>query len=148
MSDITLTPAEAVYHRLDRDIAEGIRLGLLPGITVAYIRSAVAEQGGSLSLRRQRRICADYAESLGECVSTIYADAGVSGRATHRPGLDQLRRDLARGHICRVITLAPHVLARNQALEQHLRRTIRDAGASLAMPCDHQAIASQERRYL
>jgi DNA invertase Pin-like site-specific DNA recombinase len=129
MRDIVVTPVESK-------------------MTVAYIRSAVAEQGSGLSLRRQRRICEDHARSLGQCLSVVYADAGVSGRAERRPGLDQLRRELAHGRICRVITPAPHVLARDPALWQQLQNTIRNGGASLAMPCDHQAIANQERWYL
>jgi hypothetical protein len=47
-------------------------------ITVAYIRSAVTEREGGLSLRRQRRICEDHAHRLRTRLGAVYADAGLA----------------------------------------------------------------------
>src|SRR5665213_2556449 len=90
--------------------------------TVAYIRTATAEQtGGRIGLERQRRICEQHAYALGQRLGTIYADVGVSGLAEKRPALDQLLLDLACGDIEYVLTADPARLAPNQELERPTR---------------------------
>lgn len=106
-------------------------------VTVAYMRTASARQGdNSLSLQRQRRACEQHAHQLGLRLGAIYADVGVSGLAEHRPALDQLMLDVARGYVRYVVIADPCRLARNRGLEQRIREHIRSEGAMLAMPCD------------
>jgi len=131
------TPCEALHDGISLALVAGIRLGLLPGITVAYMRTATADQiGSSLSLRRQRQACEDYTRHLGQRLSAIYCDVGVSGLSERRPELDQLMRDLSLGHISHVMIADPDRLARDRELEKRLQARIRSKGATISSPCD------------
>jgi DNA invertase Pin-like site-specific DNA recombinase len=108
---------------------------------VAYMRTATRDQAGSrIGLERQRRACEQHAHALGLRLTMIYADVGASGLSEHRPALNQLMSDLARGRIRRIVIEAPYRLARTQELEQRLRRRIRRHGASITMPCDSRQL--------
>jgi DNA invertase Pin-like site-specific DNA recombinase len=113
--------------------------------TVAYMRTASGNQlDGRLGLDSQRRICEDFARSLGVRITRIYADVGVSGLREQRPGLAQLMRDLSCGGIRRVIIADPARLARNLQLEQQLQERIRGAGASVSSPCDSRTATNRK----
>lgn len=101
MTDMTVTPIKAK-------------------VTVAYLRSAMADR---VSLQRQRELCEQHARRLGYQLDAVYSDLGISGRVEHRLGLDQVRRDLSRGHIGCVVTPAPYVLARSTKLYTRLGAT-------------------------
>ena len=118
-------------------------------VTVAYLRTATAEQLGSrIGLERQRRTCEQYAQALGLRLDAIYADVGVSGLTEHRPALDQLLLDLARGRIRCVVIADISRLARDQELEQRIHDRIRSEGATLTMPCDGRRSLTERRTYL
>jgi DNA invertase Pin-like site-specific DNA recombinase len=106
-------------------------------VTVAYLRTATADRvGSSIGLARQRRACEQHASALGLRLGAVYADVGVSGLSEHRPALDQLMLDLARGHIRRVVIAGWDRLARSWQLERRIRDRIGSHGAVLATPCE------------
>lgn len=118
-----------------------------PELTVAYMRTASAEQADSrLSLARQQDACGDFARSLGARITRTYFDVGVSGLDEQRPALTQLMRDLSRGRIHRVVIADPTRLARGRQLEDRLAERIRRYGASLAIPCFRRDEQLTERR--
>lgn len=106
--------------------------------TVAYLRTASANQIDSkLGILRQRQVCEEYARRLGQHLSTIYVDVGMSGLSDRRPALRQLTCDLSQGHIRHVVIADPTRLARSASLERHLSQLIRGHGATLTGPCDY-----------
>jgi DNA invertase Pin-like site-specific DNA recombinase len=116
------------------------------GLAVGYLRTASAGQrDGRLSLRRQRLACEEHARQLGLRLGATYADVGVSGLSESRPALDQLLRDLSRGHIRVVVVTDPARLARNRKLEDQLQDRIRRQGAAVACPGDCPTITNRGR---
>jgi DNA invertase Pin-like site-specific DNA recombinase len=116
-----------------------------PELTVAYVRTATADRRVTgLSLERQRQACEEYAHALGRRMSAIYADIGVSGLSEHRPALDQLMLDLARGHIRCVVMADPDRLARSRQVEQRLQQRVRSKGATISSPCDSTQVTNRK----
>lgn len=96
---------------------------------VAYVRTAHVQQSGADSnLERQKRICEARARLLGVPLQTVYVDAGVSGLAESRPGLDRLLADLSGGDIGYVITADVTRLARSTSLAASLMSKLRRLG--------------------
>jgi DNA invertase Pin-like site-specific DNA recombinase len=101
-------------------------------LAVVYLRTGSCDQADMRNgLESQQRICEDFARKRGLHVTRVYADAGVSGLAEHRPAFARLMRDLSNGRIGRVIVADPARLARSQKLEGKLSARIRHLGASL-----------------
>lgn len=99
---------------------------------VVYLRTGSGNQLDSrLGLDTQQRICEDYARHLGVRITRIYADAGISGRATQRPALDQMMGDLSLCWTPYVITADPARLARNQTLSLALELQLGRFGTQL-----------------
>jgi DNA invertase Pin-like site-specific DNA recombinase len=114
-------------------------------VTVAYLRTATADRvGSSIGLEQQRRACERHAQALGLRLGAVYADVGVSGLSEHRPALDQLMLDLARGHIRRVVIAGWERLARSWQLERRIRDRIGSHGATLATPGESPQVTSQK----
>jgi DNA invertase Pin-like site-specific DNA recombinase len=103
-----------------------------PNHTVIYLRTGSSNQADLRSgLEIQQRICEDFARSRGLHVTRIYADAGFSGLAGRRPGLDGMLSDLSSRWTPHVVVADPARLARNQTLSLALELQLGRYGTRL-----------------
>lgn len=103
-----------------------------PNHAVIYLRTGSRNQADLKSgLEVQRRICEDFARSRGLHVTRIYADAGFSGLAGRRPGLDGMLSDLSSRVTPYVVVADSARLARNQALSLALELQLGRYGTRL-----------------
>jgi DNA invertase Pin-like site-specific DNA recombinase len=74
-------------------------------VTVAYCRTACPNKSDPLAgVKLQEKEIRRYAKRHGAVISTIYADAGVSGATLERPELQRLIADCRAGKIGTVVT--------------------------------------------
>jgi site-specific DNA recombinase len=97
--------------------------------TVAYCRTACAKESDPLAgVKLQEKAIRRYTTRHGAVISTIYADAGVSGATLERPELQRLIADCRAGKIGTVVTKDLDRLSRDMRQQTALLYIFATAG--------------------
>ena len=80
-----------------------------------YVRVSTQLQSQAQTIEQQLERLQDYAKAQQWNIQTnqIFRDDGYSGAKLKRPGLDQLREDVAMAKFTRILMTAPDRLSRN-----------------------------------
>jgi len=84
----------------------------------------------SESCETQEALCREYAAKEGWEVKAVYADEGISGKTSDRPGLARALADLHRGDV--LLVYKRDRLARDVLIAELTRRQVAGAGATIA----------------
>lgn len=104
------------------------------GSAAIYVRTACQGQAGQPDLlAMQRAVCRRQAEQLGAEVVHEFADAGVSGNRTDRPGLQRLLAYITEQPVSYLIVQDHARLSRRLADHVALTGAIEQAGVTLVV---------------
>lgn len=96
--------------------AEQLALGAKAEVTALYIRVSTerqAEEGYSLDAQRVRLLAYCQSQGWNVDVEHIYADAGISGKSTHREQFQAMMRAARSDEITRIVAMKLDRIARN-----------------------------------
>lgn len=96
--------------------AEQLALGAKVEVTALYIRVSTerqAEEGYSLDAQRGRLLAYCQAQGWSVDARHIYADAGISGKSTHREQFQAMMQAARSGEVNRIVAMKLDRIARN-----------------------------------
>ncbi|MBD1910740.1 MULTISPECIES: recombinase family protein [unclassified Leptolyngbya] len=101
--------------------------------TAIYVRVSTQRQAQAQTIEQQLEQLQSYANRQGWQIAQeyIFRDDGYSGARLNRPGLDQLRDQVAMAQINRLLVLAPDRLARNFVHQTLLVEELQNRGCQV-----------------
>ena len=101
--------------------------------TAIYVRVSTDRQAQAQTIEQQLERLKVHLEAEGETLSSenIFRDDGYSGASLNRPGLDQLRDQVRRSAVNRVMITSPDRLARNYVHQMVLIEELEHGGCSV-----------------
>ncbi|MFZ5652001.1 MAG: recombinase family protein [Bacillota bacterium] len=103
-------------------------------ICAIYVRISTDEDLQKWSIPAQTKELIELAERRGWTVFKIYTDT-ISGSCSKRPGLDELRDDMAAGNFSVILVVDQDRLSRMESIDwELLKQEIREAGVKLVTP--------------